>query len=419
MRKKRGKEVSTRKSIIQVHKTFASCCSDRTTCNPIQSCVSSTSSEMSATNMTIASLDNDQESEEKKILLERILKLETELAELRNIFEVQQETNSAALKDFYDLKTECATHFTANENVPSSVENSEENNSFLNEIQYLKEKVKEISEKFDDFSSVKKTVEPKVEFNENQKITKDDSKSKIEISISRTTSSLHPKSVTSSVFSSSAPLSTACANSMHNSEAISSSTSEICVNENNPCDDDSQSNYQFCNPEQGCENQNFEHFQMGNGDEMYEEVKQRSNAQCCDGPSKYEKNLHVMQCWIEKILHELSMRPSRKEFEVCKEQIWKLIRVVSKIRQHEKTSSGIVLPLIKNWTPSYSSMNTSCYMPKLQCLKYGRQCNQQNLRRGSHTKLLRANQIRSMRYKRIATPVKICSSLLVCKGFRN
>lgn len=335
---------------------------------------STSSSEVSETNLSVQS---DSENEEKKLLNEKIEKLESELAEMKNSFNCQKDSNALVLQDFYKFKLECESQISVLSKALS--DRDIESDSKTQQQNQKKISFSSSCHSFDDKCS-QNTLNVILEDDENS-VNNESSKEKSSIS--------------------------------SHSSIKSSASSESQISSENFLKDRLQT----------------DHLNLKHDDEEY------SNCNYCEGDgneSKFfnhfgdiENNFQTLHCCIQNIFKELSIRPKRRELEICKEQIWKLMEVVSKLRQSEKATSGIVLPLIENQFLSYTtSLNTSPYsFPKMPPLKYARQNVNQNLRRGtcgSHTKILRSNQIKNMRYKRIKTPVKICSSLLICKNrFRS
>lgn len=395
VRRRKAKQISPRHSLMQINRKWIKCCPAQENAVGSPKPVSSNDSSTDINFIEIISHE-----EEKKILNEKIMKLETELAEMKHFLDIQTEANlkaKSALDEFYQLKTKC-------ENVFPTVEklcDEQKKLSMTIEERKQKENFKETPRQISNNS-----LNAKV----NNSIVNllGDSKSDIR--------SLDSISKASTLSPNSSSRSSTCEKEFENQENCENDQNY----ENQNSDDHSKKNVCFdFNTHFPCEG-----FQLGNSEEIYVAGDHQNNFTC----SQDNRNVNF---WIQKLSHEISVKPNRCEFEMIKAQLFHLIRNVSKIKQIQNASSGIIGPFIKVTNRGVSrgtadKFNSSKYsVPRLSELKNGNQCFAENKiyqrsAAGSHTRIYRANQVRNSRYTRLVTPVKICSSLLICRNrFRS
>lgn len=138
----------------------------------------------------------------------------------------------------------------------------------------------------------------------------------------------------------------------------------------------------------------YENFQFNDSEEIFaSEGDYQNQLTSCN-----EINSQNFNFWIQKLSHQISVKPDRCEFEVIKAQLFNLLKSVSKIRQIQKSSSGGIGPflMVTNRAVSRGTAHhfnqSKCAMPKFAELKNGNQCilSNQNIRRaagGSHDTL--------------------------------
>lgn len=153
---------------------------------------------------------------------------------------------------------------------------------------------------------------------------------------------------------------------------------------------------------------------------------------------------------LKQLIHDIAMKLDRCEFERCRRQLSETIDLVMKLKKDPSsplTAAGCTIPLMQNvnclscQTTTNMRIMENQPVPKAPPLKFGRsgsemtnsnirsQCqsmsnrnwtcyNRTNGRRagGSHTKISKSMQVSELRYKRLKTPVKIVSSIMV---YRN
>lgn len=376
VRMRKVKQISPRRSLLQVNRKWIKCCPGQEIASP-----KSVSSESSSTNMSFIEIISEED--EKKLLNQKISNLRAELAEMKNFLDIQTDANlkaQNALEEFYQLKMKCE--------------------SFFPTIEKLCDEQKRLAI----FIEEKKLENPKEKSNEkvnNQKVDEPATEDRQSLDSVSATSTLSPNSSSTSTCNKEFSHQDNCENENQSSEK---SKKNVC--------------FDFTNNHFPCEG-----FQVGDSEEIYVAGDHQNELKCCNNSS----NNQNVNFWIQKLSHELSVKPDRCEFEMIKAQLFHLIRNVSKIKQIQLASSGAILPFMKITDRGVSRGTASqfnaskCGVPRLSKLTNGNQCiyEDNNHRRavgGSHTRIYRANQVRNSKYARLVTPVKICSSLLVCRN---
>lgn len=178
----------------------------------------------------------------------------------------------------------------------------------------------------------------------------------------------------------------------------------------------------------------------------YNCVPSQKSELCPDALANLQKRVSSHDCSIQRLLQVVAVKINRCEVEALSRQLSRTTDAVMKMRNQMSTPSaaGVVVPLIQNANCIFCQATTNMSVfaesiPKAPELKFGRQgCNSTSsnsqatslssvkgswmcsarVRRsgGSHTLLSRAMEVRSMRLKRLKTPARVISSLLVCKN---
>lgn len=150
---------------------------------------------------------------------------------------------------------------------------------------------------------------------------------------------------------------------------------------------------------------------------------------------------------LKRLIHDMGLKLDRCEFEMCHRQLGDVIDMVMEMKRNQanpSTAAGGVIPLMRNinciscQTTTNMSVTATAAFPRARALKFGRAgdcCSIQSQSRqlssrnwtcytrngarrsgGSHTKLPKAMAVCEMRYKRMKTPVKKTSSIMIYKN---
>lgn len=153
---------------------------------------------------------------------------------------------------------------------------------------------------------------------------------------------------------------------------------------------------------------------------------------------------------LQQLIRDIAMKLDRCEFERCRRQLSETIDLVMKLKRDQlcpSLAAGCAIPLMRNvnciscQTTTNMAIMANATVPLAEPLKFGRagsetrngsvrsQC--QNMSRqnwtcysrnsgrragGSHTKVSKTMQVNEMRFKRLKTPIKIISSIMVYKN---
>lgn len=157
------------------------------------------------------------------------------------------------------------------------------------------------------------------------------------------------------------------------------------------------------------------------------------------------KQISSQNLCLQQVIRDMGLKINRKEFESCRRQLCELCDQVMKMRMSQQfppTAAGAAIPLMRNVNciSCHATTNmriTTETIPVAPALNYGRICGElkneclpgcqptrkssgikRTSRRagGSRTTLSKAMQVRAMRFKRLNTPVKVCSSVMVYKS---
>lgn len=171
--------------------------------------------------------------------------------------------------------------------------------------------------------------------------------------------------------------------------------------------------------------------------------------------SYLQKQIESHKMCLQQLIHDMAMKLDRCEFEKCRRQLSETIDLVMKLRNDQMTTAaGCAIPLMRNvnciscQTTTNMTIAAGPNIPKVRPLKYGRvgtnstqvgtnstcatlrthcrnisnsnwRCfSRRGMRRagGSHTKLSKAMAVNEMRFKRLKTPTRVVSSIMLYKN---
>ena len=178
--------------------------------------------------------------------------------------------------------------------------------------------------------------------------------------------------------------------------------------------------------------------------------------QGCHGANESE-NLDIIQKQVsshsyclQQLIRDIAMKLDRCEFEKCRRQLSEAIDMVVEMRREQAcppSAAGCTVPMIRNvnciscQTTTNMKILAEPPLPRVPLMKYGRvgsdstycslrsRCQNMSNRNwacyspkngrragGSHTKLPKIMEVREMRFKRLKTPIKLVSSIMIYKN---